>query len=259
MGHVEQSRLPRPKPSRDVLDTVRLGGHAPQVAAMVLRAVHAGLEHAKADPGVRATARLLVDLPRLARRDDPADALRGRLPELPADFDLVQLLAAATAELDRAAPPTDAGELARMALAEALAAALGPRLHTLLDPGPDGVVAELARLGTVARFGRLAADFYGRFLDRVLGYVASRGLAEDVGPDARFRTLADERAFHAALGGYCRDAARLIDAYAGGWLSKRDYASGGAITDDDTDAFAAYALTKLAHALTHAEGDARAA
>ncbi len=109
------------------------------------------------------------------------------------------------------------------------------------------------------RFGRLAGDFYGRLLEKALHYVASRSLAEEVGPDARFRTLADERAFHAAMGTYCRGAARAVAAYAGQWLSKHDYESGGAVTDAEVDGFAAYALTKVTRALTLGEGAAGAA
>ena len=259
MGHVEQSRLPKTKPYEDVLRTVRHGAHAPQVAAMVVRAVLAALQHAKDDPGVLATVRLLVDLPRLARAEDAVARLRERLPGLPAEFGLAQFLAAALDALDAAAPPTDLGEMARTAAVETLAQAVGPALHALFDPGPDGLVEGLARLKTVARFGELMSRFYGRLVAKALHYVASRALAEEVGPGTRFRTLADERAFNSAMGDYCDASAAAVAAYAGEWLSKHDYESGGVISDREVEGFAAFALDKLTRRLLRAEGASRAA
>lgn len=56
---------------------------------------------------------------------------------------------------------------------------------------------------------------------------------------------------------HCREAATIVEEYAGGWFSKKNWETGGEITREDIAAFTSYAMTKLIAELkqgAHAHG-----
>jgi hypothetical protein len=44
---------------------------------------------------------------------------------------------------------------------------------------------------------------------------------------------------------HCKQAARIVEEYSGGWFAKKNWETGGKITRKDIPAFTGYAITKL--------------
>jgi hypothetical protein len=128
------------------------------------------------------------------------------------------------------------------AAVEALSKNLVQRTATLF-PEPDDVRREVAKLGTEVQFGKLARDFFARFTERSLTYYVDRELPKQVGSDRRFQTLADQKEFSRALELHCQQAAKIVEAFAGGWWSKARFEKD--LTPERTARFVGYALKKM--------------
>jgi hypothetical protein len=139
---------------------------------------------------------------------------------------------------------TDIGEIAQSAFLGAISEELGRSLPSLFDPSPAEIRHALGQLSSGDRFARLARGFFAGVVQRTLDYYLSRELSNHVGPGGRFATDAERVAFDRAMALHAYEAARIVEAYAGGWYGKALW-QGGGLTTEKTRAFAAYAMTKL--------------
>lgn len=248
MGHNRLGTLPRSRKWKEVVRLIQGGAAAARVAGATLDAAERWFARAAKDPGVVEAVWLLMRLPLAARGDDFAAALRvcgldvGDAPDLP------EIIAAVTEAIDERGAAgsrrTDLGEIAQLAAVETLSEVVGGRLRGLFDTTPADVEREFYRLATAHQFGLFARDFFSRFTLRVLTFFVSRAAPAEVGAGRPFPTLAAHAAFDAALETHCREAARILDGYAGGWLTKRHYED-GQIDRGGAARFTAYAMTKL--------------
>ncbi len=77
-----------------------------------------------------------------------------------------------------------------------------------------------------------------------VGYYLSRELGNHIGADQRFRDDAERSQFDDALARHCREASRIVEAFAGGWYGKNVY-QGGGLTPDAVRRFAPVAFKKI--------------
>jgi hypothetical protein len=157
---------------------------------------------------------------------------------------------AVDARLPNNAGRTDLGEMAQAAACEALVQAVTERTGSLFGCTARDVRAGLAGLGTVKRFGEFGRQFFARLTEKVLQYYVSRATAHFLGGDGsggslRFPTLAAKAAFDQALALHCREASKIVERFAGEWLSKTRWEGGGAVSREDARGFAHVAMGKL--------------
>jgi hypothetical protein len=102
-----------------------------------------------------------------------------------------------------------------------------------------------SKLATNKQFSTFAKDFFARFTNKCMNYFLSRALSHHVGEGQRFTTLSEQAEFTKALEIHCKEAARIVEEFSGGWFSKKSWDTGGDISRQDIAAFAGYAMTKL--------------
>jgi hypothetical protein len=139
---------------------------------------------------------------------------------------------------------TDLGEMAQMAAVESLTAILGANLPSLFRPTPEEVQRAIGQLASGKRFSVLAREYFVRLTQRTLGYYLSRELANHIGAEERFADDMQRSEFDHALDWHCREASRIIEAFAGGWFGKHVY-KGEGLTQDDVKRFAPIAFRKI--------------
>ncbi|OWK44021.1 hypothetical protein [Fimbriiglobus ruber] len=230
MGHVRLKILPRTRKWRQVVELIRGGAGAAQTARATLLAAEKGLKKSGSDPAVIETVWLLMWLPVAARADDFPAALRRAGLDVSDDPGLMELTAAVTETIEAKARRTgnrsDLGEMAQTAAVETLTEVVGTRLKSLFGPTPGQLQAELARLRTAKQFGLFARDFFARFVFKTLNFFLSQTLPDHVG-EGRFGNLAEQAAFTDALDTHCREAAKIVETFAGGWLMKHNWEDDG--------------------------------
>ena len=247
MGHIRLGRLPSTKRWTQVVGLLRAGGSISDLAAATAEAAEAELQSAKGDPALAYTVWLLTQLPLAAR----SHRFSARLSELGFDStagqSVVGLVAGLSQAVDRhvadRAHRTDFGELARQAAAESITSIVGARVASLFVSSGEDVQNELGRLATKKRFASLARDFFARLTQKTLEYYISRELPNHVGPDKPVASIDRQIEFRAALERHCREAALIVEQFAGGWYSKSNFR--GTLTPASAQSFADYALKKM--------------
>jgi hypothetical protein len=247
MGHIRLGTLPRTRKWIDVLDLIGGGAGSPEVAAATMDASRHGLANAAKDAGLVYSVWLLTQIPLAARSDDfPArlQQLGLRVSAAPSLLEMVGAFATGVdAQLRRKGGRTDLGEMAQMAACEALMALGTPPTASLFESLAPTTQEMLKGLSTPKQFSALAREFFTRLSRKYLTYFLSRELSNYVRGDGRFANVERHAEFNDGLDLYCRQAARIVEEFSGGWFSKTNYKGG--ITLEKAAGFVYVALKKL--------------
>jgi hypothetical protein len=248
MGHIRLGVLPRSRKWRQVVEQLRLGADTESVAAATANAAEATLKRASDDPAFLHAFWLLTQIPLAARGPTFTRDLRRlglRISDAPS---LLEITSAISDAVDRHTREkggrTDLGEMAQMAAVESLTAVVAPNLPSLFTPQPVEVQRALGQVASGERFSLLARDFFSRLTQRSLGYFLSRELSNHIGTDQRFANDIERARFDDALDWHCREASRIVEAFAGGWYGKHVY-QGDGLTPSDIRRFAPVAFKKI--------------
>ena len=256
MGHSRLGRIPTTRRWQEVIRLLALGEEVERVAAASSLAAEGSLPRLRNDPAFLSSFWLLIQIPRAARSEDFAGALRGLGLDVGPEPGLMDVASALTDAIDqrvrRSGHRSDFGEMAQLAAVETLTTLAGRHLPTLFGATPSDLKLALGKLATVDQFRGVARDFFGRLTRRCLDYYLSRALAHHVGPGKRFRSLADQSAFNGALDLHCREASRIIQEFSGDWLSKATFED--RLTPEQTSRFAAVAFRKIQKELQQRRG-----
>jgi hypothetical protein len=248
MGHVRLGVLPTSRKWRKVVEELRLGADINAIAAAAANAAEAALHSASRDPAFLHAFWLLTQIPLAARGPAFAEDLRRLGLQVPDRPSLIDVAAAYSGAVDRHVRErggrTDLGEMAQMAAVESLTAAVAPTLPSLFRAEPEDVQRAVGRYASGDRFAALARDFFARLTRRSLDYYLSRELSNHVGAGERFADDAARARFDDALERHCREASRIVEAFAGGWYGKNVYQRDG-LTPDDVRKFAPVAFKKV--------------
>ena len=248
MGHVRLGRLPRTREWKQVVALIEGGAGTAQLANATTAAAEKGLNLAAEDKGLVETLWLLTQLPLAARQENFPAALRDAGLDVSDSPGLMEIVGGISDAIDRRLSNnggrTDLGEMAQMAASETISEVIGGRLPSLFAPTPDDVRGQFARLATNKQFSVFAKDFFARLTSKCLDYFLSCATAYHVGEGKRFTTLAQQSEFKKALDTHCREAAKIIEEFSGGWFSKTNWEQKG-IPRDKAAGFAHVAMKKI--------------
>ncbi len=248
MGHIRLGRLPRTQKWKEVVALVGGEGSAAAIANATMSAAEDNFQQGSADPLLVHTVWLLSQLPDAARSDDFPQVASALGLSVPANATATDIAVAIGEAVDAHArsldgPRTDLGEMARLAAVETLARALESSTPSLFGPRPNEAQEALKQLGTEKQFGTLSREFFGRLTERVLTHFVSKELPLHVGAGRRFDSIDEQRAFQESIGLHARQAARIVEVYAGAWWSKARFER--ELTPERTERFVAYAMKKM--------------
>lgn len=251
MGHIRLGRLPRTRKWDQVVSLLVAGRPAEEIAAASAAAAEAALRGAHSDAALGHAFWLITQIPFAARSSDFTVSLERLGMQAGPNPTLMAVVGSLTEAVDRHVARggirTDLGEMAQLAAAESLAAVAGQGLPSLFGPTPDDVKLAIGRLAAPNRFAALAREFFARLTTRYLDYFLSCEISNHVGPGRGLNSIDDHTAFNAALDQYCREASRIVEAFAGGWFSKTHFEGG--ITPEKARNFAYVSFKKIQNEL----------
>ena len=255
MGHIRLGRLPRTVKWKQVVSLIDSGASTADIALVALDASWKGLQNASKDPTLIYSVWLLTQIPLAAKGQNFSEELRQRGLEVSPQPTLMEVVGAFTDAVDaytrKLGARSDLGEMAQLAAVESLTKLAGEKTRSLFGATPEDVQRAVRSFSTTKEFGTLGRDFFSRFLGRYLTYFLSRELSNHVGPGQRFANIQEHSAFNQALDMYCRQAARIVQEFAGGWFSKTNYEGG--IDLKKAGDFAFVALKKIRSELAKGE------
>lgn len=248
MGHVRLGKLPRTRKWQQVVALIEGGAGAAQLANATITAAEKDLNLAAEDKGLVETVWLLTQIPLAARHQDFSAALRDAGLNVSDSPGLMEIVGAISEAIDKRlfnnGGRTDLGEMAQMAASETISGVIGGRLPGLFAPTADDVRRQFASLATNKQFSFFAKEFFARLTNKCLNHYLSRAVSHHVGEGRRFATLAQQSEFTKALGTHCREAARIVEEFSGGWFSKTNWEQKG-IPRESAAGFAHVAMKKI--------------
>lgn len=248
MGHIHLGVLPRSAPWSRVASLLDGGAVDETVIKESARAAETQLTAAASDPVYVEAVRILLMIPLCGRAEDFSNALR--LADIPAPDrpELLDLIGAATRRLNTVAlngsGRSDLGELAGRALVATVSVSIGDQLPGLFAATPEDVSAVARKMSWNKGISAWTRMFYSRLVADCLSYWLDRTLAERIGDDRRFASVAERDAFDTAVLFHAQEATRIIEEFSGGWYGKTINRNGEVGTSDAT-VFGAVALKKI--------------
>ena len=250
MGHIRLGRLPHRLKWNAV---VALLGETPADGAAVARATTEAAERhlvsLRDDPALNYCFWLLTRVTWAARSDGFLAELSALGLTLEAGTPTMGFIAAVTDRVRTQAmqdPKSGAtAEMASLALRRALTETVGQQGPSLFGTTLSDLRAAFRTYSTREHFAQLSQRFFGDFLARTLRSYVDKEIPNLVGASPGLRTVGDSREAIEAIDRHARETAFILRDFAGGWYSKHQWESQGAITEGDTRAFVAYALRKI--------------
>jgi hypothetical protein len=135
------------------------------------------------------------------------------------------------------------GELADQSMREVLGKILFQKSETLFGQHRGDIQEAFRALASQKQFSRLSRMFFSSFLNRYIQFFVSKEISNHVGERKGFESIKDVKDFDDALQHYCFQSARIIEDFAGGWYSKRNWQ--GDISERDARGFVHVALKKI--------------
>jgi len=248
VGHLRLWNLPYTRKWRQVISLIEdVDSSVEDIAAGSIDAATAGLKRAADDPALTQAFLLLSQIPLAARRGPFPKTLRDLGLPVSDDPSVLEVSASLADVIDRSRGRTkwqsDIGEMARLAATESITSLALATTGNMFTSTADQTREAFRPLATQRNFGLLARDFFSRFVQRYLTYYLSRELPNHVGSGRRFRNSREHTEFNQALDLHCRQTARIVQDFAGGWLGKTEYETG--ITTEKARGFVSVALRKL--------------
>jgi hypothetical protein len=248
VGHNRLGNLPRTKKWKEVVALVGGAGSSAAVADATLDAAYDEFAAGAVDPTLVHSVYLLANLPDAAKSEDVPSALSKLGLNVVGPLTAASIAAALGEAVDahvraEGAPRSDLGEMARLSAMETLSRTLDDGGPGLFGADPHAATIALGQMGTEKNFGAFTRDFFGRLTERVLTFYVSKELPLHTGPGHRFETLAQQRAFQESVALHARQAAKIVEAFGGSWLSKVRFEKD--LTPERTERFVAYAMKKM--------------
>jgi hypothetical protein len=200
------------------------------IAAATSRAAELSMIEASSDPTVQRAFFLLAQIPQAAKSPSLSGALRAIGMQVGNRPTLAEIASSMMTAIDsfsaQHGPRTDYGELAQLSAVESLHAMAAREMSDMFDNEPNTVAKALGELAKEKQFGLLARDFFARLTRRHLNFYLHRELSAHVGEGRRFTSMHQHVEFENALELHCREAARIVQDFAGEWYSKHLFEGG---------------------------------
>lgn len=251
MGHVRVGRLPRTLRWREVIALLdEPESNVASVADAVLVASTRRLRELADDPAVGYPLWLLARLAAASRGPAFLDELPGGAAALRGDSPSLAVIAALTDHVrehlsGEAVDRDHLTEIAIQAFRESLTATVARESRSLFEADAADLQRAFRTYSTNAGFAELCRRFLANFTLRTVRSFVERDLSNHIGSQRAIPTTEDAEDFGRALDHHIWQASKIVQQFAGDWFSKHNYESGGQISPEEVQAFAAVALRKL--------------
>jgi hypothetical protein len=248
MGHIRMGRLPKTRRWSQVvqlLDSPRSSSSA--VAAAVAKAAEDFFYEKKTDPALTYSYWLLTQITYRSRKDDYIGELKAiglDISDVSNVFDFLDRIANFTRSQTKARKATfPISEFARLSFRELLTETVGQYGQSLFGSTLEDVKHAFRLYSSPNQFSKLARMYFAKVFKRSLQFFISKESPNKIGESRKFGDISSLSNFDAALETYCYQSAKIVEDFAEGWYSKRNWQ--GEISEQDAGGFVAVAVDKL--------------
>lgn len=256
MGHIRLGRLHKSHSWKHLTALLDLSAPAvEQVATTTAEGARKRLRDLRLDPVLGYAFWLLSRVATAARSESFVDETGHVGLKLTSDASALGVIAQMNdlvrIQMERHPGSGPFGEIASLALRRALVETVGLAQPSLFGSTLQDLERAIRQQTTDRAFGELTRRFFGDYLARTLRFYVDKELPFHIGADSGFADIGASATFVEELDTYCRQSARIVEAFASDWLSKYDFHEDGHISREQAQGFVAVAMAKLEAELDH--------
>jgi len=248
MGHMRIGVLPKTRKWKQVIGLLNSKeSPASDIAAETARAAADFLKDTRFDPSLAFSYWLLTQITYRAKQDDYVSALKNidlDISKVDNFFDFVGRVADfSRSQIKKRGELFPLSDFAQLALREVLTESIGAESKSIFGASLEDVKRACQKYSSPTQFSRLARLYFSKVFTRGLRFLIDKEAANSVGAGRRFDSISDLSEFNVALETYCYQSAKIVEKFAEGWYSKRNWQ--GEISEKDARGFVAIAVDKF--------------
>lgn len=248
MGHIRIARLPKVRGWKEVISLLSTENSSPaDISGATARAAKEYFGKIKTDPSLVFTYWLLTQITYKARTVDFANELCNiglNIGEVTSALDFLSNIANfSRVQIKLRGESFPLSEFAQLSLREVLTETIGQHSKSLFGTTKEDIRLACRRYSNPNQFAKLARLYFSKITNRILQFFVSKESPNQVGKGRKFEDVSELADFNSALEGYCYQSAKIVEVFAGGWYSKRNWQ--GEISESDAQGFVAVAMKKL--------------
>jgi len=248
MGHIRIGKLPKIRGWKQVIALLdSADSSSSEVAAATAKAAKDFFSQKKGDPALAFSYWLLTQITSRAKSEDFMEEIKRMgldISKTKNAFDFLGRIATfARAQIKLRGETFPISEFAQLSLREVLTETIGQQSQTLFGTTQKDVILACRKYSTPNQFAKLARNYFAKVLNRVLQFFISKESPNKIGLERKFKDISDLSSFNLALEAYCYQSAKIVEEFAGGWYSKRNWQ--GEISEQDAKGFVSVAIEKL--------------
>jgi hypothetical protein len=248
MGHIRLGRLPKTRSWADVTDLLELPERSTKdVATATINVAKDYLLSLSSDPGLYHSFWLLTQLTWQSRTEKFYEALSEIGIEIREEKSALGFISKVSEfsnnEIRNRPNLSIFSDVAQQSMKEALNRILSERTENLFGASIEDIRLALKEIANEKQFAKLSRFYFSSFLNRYLQFFVSKEISNHIGANSGFESIKDVAEFDEAMRVFCFQSARIIEDFAGGWYSKRNWQ--GDISQKDAKNFVFVALKKM--------------
>jgi len=256
MGHIRIGILPKTRGWKQVIALLDSADSSSSAVAMATaKAAKDFFSQQKNDPALAFSYWLLTQITSRAKSKDYLEEIRKiglDISKIENAFDFLGSITTFTrAQIKSRGATFPISEFSQLSLREVLTETIGQQSQTLFGTTQEDVILACRKYSTPNQFAKLARLYFAKVLNRVLQFFISKESPNRIGLERKFKDISDLSNFDLALEAYCFQSAKIVEEFAGGWYSKRNWQ--GEISEHDAKGFVAVAMEKLRAEIAHEE------
>lgn len=248
MGHIRLGRLPKTRGWKQVIELLDSSdSSSEEIAVATAKAAKEFLSQENTEAALVFPYWLLTQITSKARSDDFVAGLAGIDLDISGVNSAMGFLSSVTDFTHKGIRSRGAifplSEFAQLSLREVLTETIGQESRSLFGTTLEDIRLACRKYSTPRQFAILSRLYFTKVLNRSLQFFVSKESSNSVGHGRKFENISELSDFNNALEAYCYQSAKIIEDFAAGWYSKKNWQGG--ISERDAKGFVFVAVDKI--------------
>lgn len=248
MGHIRIGVLPKTRKWKQVIGLLNSKeSSTSDIAGGTAKAAKDFFIEKKFDPSLAFSYWLLTQITYRAKQDDYISSLKKidlDISKVKNSFDFVGIVANFSKnQIKKRGESFPISDIAQLSLREVLTESIGEESKSIFGTTLEDIKDACHKYSSPGQFSKLARLYFSKVFTRSLRFLIDKESGNNVGIGKKFEDVFGLSDFNSALEAYCYQSAKIVEKFAEGWYSKRNWQ--GDISEKDAQGFVAVAVDKF--------------
>ena len=248
MGHIRTGVLPKSRKWKQVISLLNSKeSSTEEIAAETVKAAKDFFYEKKTDSSLIFSYWLLTQITYRAKEDNYISALEKislDISKVKNSFDFLAKVADYIRnEIKKRGESFPLSEFAQLSLREVLTEYIGQQSESLFGTTLEDIRLACRKYSSPRQFSKIARLYFAKVFSHGLIFILSKEAPNSVGINSKFEDVSNLSDFNSVLEAYCYQSSKIVEKFAEGWYSKKNWE--GDIQELDVKGFVAVAVEKF--------------